>query len=167
MRAIIPLKKENFSLRPASTIPDTRSVLCSDHSLSNGSSDPEGTAHIFIPWRHPMPKPCPGGLCKKGPPFLTSKESRDAALLGKTRAPSPSLRSVGRREGSRDASPQGVFPPHMSPEKRILSLFALTRELCEANSQHEKTPARLSRGSDFIRFSALPPGPSSRRCARG
>jgi len=26
---------------------------------------------------------------------------------------------LGRREGSRDASPQGVFPPHMSPEKRI------------------------------------------------
>ena len=36
-----------------------------------------------------------------------------------TRAPSPSLCSVGRREGSRDASPQGVFPTHMSPEKQL------------------------------------------------
>ena len=37
--------------------------------------------------------------------------------------------SVGRREGSRDASPQGVFPPHMSPEKQSESLRTFARTL--------------------------------------
>ena len=34
-------------------------------------------------------------------------------------------------------------------------------------AHRKKTPARMSRGFGFIRCARLPPGPSSRRCARG
>ena len=45
-------------------------------------------------------------------------KSSEAAFRLKTRAPSPSLCSVGRREGRASRTPEGVFPTHMSPEKQ-------------------------------------------------
>ena len=115
-------------MRQTSTLPDAPNVLCSDRSLSNGSSDPEGTAHIFIPWRRSDAETLYWRTLKKGPPFFGQKRACLSRLsFAYSRLSRGALAPLGRREGLASRAPEGVFPPHMSPEKRF-DLF------CFANS---------------------------------